>query len=133
MPSMFLRALIGWLALMVAAVLNGTFRVKVLIPRLGERTGHVISTVALCILIFLLTGSLIQWIGPRSSSDALRVGGFWLLLTVVFEFGFGHFIAGKPWGELLADYNVTAGRIWFLVLLATSLAPLLTGHLRKAW
>jgi hypothetical protein len=33
--------------------------------------------------------------------------------------------------ELLADYNVAAGRIWVLVLVTTMLAPLLTAYMRQ--
>jgi len=127
------RALLAWCALMVAAVLNGTFRVTVLNPRAGERLGHVTSSVMLCTLIVALTWLFVRWIGPRSSAEGLRVGTTWLGLTLAFEFGFGHYVAGKPWHELMADYNVAAGRIWILVLLTTLFAPLLVGRARKVW
>jgi hypothetical protein len=130
---MMLRALLAWCVLMVGAVLNGAFRVSVLNPRLGERLGHVISTIMLCALVLLLTGLLIGWIGPGSSRDGLRVGALWLALTLAFELGFGHFIAKKPWHVLLADYNVAAGRVWILVLLTTLFAPQLLGRARKVW
>jgi len=47
------------------------------------------------------------------------------------QFGFGHFVAHKPWRELLADYNIAAGRIWALVLLTTLLAPLIVARVRR--
>ena len=36
----------------------------------------------------------------------------WLGMTLAFEFLFGHYIAGKSWSLLLADYNLAAGRLW---------------------
>jgi hypothetical protein len=46
----------------------------------------------------------------------------WLLLTVTLEFALGR-ASKKSWAELLADYNVFAGRLWILVLLSLALAP----------
>jgi hypothetical protein len=54
---------------------------------------------------------------------------------VAFEFGFGHYVSGAPWTELLADYDVRAGRLWPLVLFTTIVAPSLWGaalDLRRA-
>ena len=130
---MILRALVAWCGLMAVAVANGTFRVAVLNPRLGERTGHVISTVMLCALVLILTGLLVPWIAPASPRDAVVVGAVWLGLTLAFEFGFGHYVAGKPWSVLLADYDVAAGRIWILVLITTLSAPFILGRARKVW
>jgi hypothetical protein len=50
-------------------------------------------------------------------------GILWGVLTVAFEFGFGHYVSGLGWDVLLADYDVRAGRLWPLVLLATVAAP----------
>ena len=43
---------------------------------------------------------------------------------IAFEFLGGHFIFGKPWQELLADYNLFAGRIWVMVLIVTLMTPI---------
>jgi hypothetical protein len=45
-------------------------------------------------------------------------------LTLGFEFLIGHYVMHKPWAELLADYDVSSGRIWIAVLVTTLLAPL---------
>jgi hypothetical protein len=62
--------------------------------------------------------------------QALGVGLFWLLFTVLFEFGAGHYLFRNPWEQLLADYNIFKGRIWVLVLLATLFAPYWAARLR---
>jgi len=61
------------------------------------------------------------------------VGFAWLALTLAFGFGRAR---GKPWADLLADYDVLKGRIWVLVLLTTAVAPYLTARargLRSDW
>jgi len=42
---------------------------------------------------------------------------------VLFEFGFGHWVAGHSWRRLLADYKLLAGRLWALVLVWIGIAP----------
>ena len=128
---MILRGLLVWCVLMLTAVLNGSFRVALLNPRLGEPTGHIISSLMLSMFILLLTWVLLPWVGTKSSGAALAVGGLWLVLTLAFEFGFGHFVAHKSWNALLVDYNVAEGRIWVLVLLTTFLAPLIVARIQR--
>ncbi|MES1240780.1 MAG: hypothetical protein ABUT39_04100 [Acidobacteriota bacterium] len=127
---MVVRAVVIWLALLAAAVLNGTFRVAILVPRYGDAAGHIASTLMLCALIALLSWAAIGWVHPDTAAQAAAVGILWLALTLAFEFGFGHIVAHKTWAELLADYNVLGGRIWLLVLLTTTAAPWLAGRLR---
>ncbi len=124
---MYWRALLLWLGLMVLAILNGGFREYAVIPNTSELTGHWISTVILCLLILLATWAGLKWLRPRNTSDTWRIGVFWTVLTVAFEFGAGHYIFKHPWSKLLADYNALNGRIWVLVLLTTLLAPWVVG------
>jgi hypothetical protein len=126
-----LRGVLAWCLLMLTAVLNGTFRVALLNPRLGEPTGHIVSSLMLSLFILLLAWVLVPWVGAHSAGEALVLGALWLVLTLGFEFGFGHFVAHKAWSELLRDYNLAAGRIWVLVLLVTSLAPLIVVRFRR--
>lgn len=46
-------------------------------------------------------------------------------MTVVFEFGFGHYVMGHSWEMLLHDYNVLEGRLWVVVLAAVWAGPVL--------
>jgi hypothetical protein len=125
-----LRAAAIWFVLLAAAVTNGAVRVVWIIPRTGESAGHVISTLLLCAAIAALSWVTIRWIGPDARAAALIVGLLWLVLTLAFEFGAGHYLFGTPWPALLADYDVRRGRIWPLVLVVTFLAPLLTAWAR---
>ncbi len=127
---MILRALAVWCLLLVLAVLNGGVRDTWLTPRLGETAGRALSSILLSLLILLATRATIRWIGARTAGEALAVGAMWVALTLVFEFGAGHYLFRKSWSELLADYDLSRGRIWIVVLTATFIAPLLALRLR---
>jgi hypothetical protein len=120
---MIFRAATVWALLLVVAVANGALRELLITTRLGPHAAHVISTLILSAAIVAVAFVSIRWIAPRDGAAALRVGGLWVGLTLAFEFLAGHWFFGKPWEVLLADYNLAAGRVWILVLVATLLAP----------
>ena len=60
---MLSRTLAVWLVLLGIAVLNGTARELVLVPRLGEYPRHVISCLVLSAMI---ARASIGWIGPAT-------------------------------------------------------------------
>ena len=129
---MILRSVLGWLAILVLAFANGAVRQGLLIPRIGERGGHVVSTLLLAALVLVASWLLVPWIRPESLREAWGIGGLWLVLTLAFEFLAGHFLFGDPWKRLLAEYDITAGRIWVLVLACTLLGPVLAYWTRAA-
>ena len=118
------RAVAVWAGILVLASLNGAVRDLLLAPRLGDPVARAISTVVLCLLIGLVTWFTIGWIHPATPRQALSIGGLWVALTLAFEFLAGHYLFHKPWAALLADYDLSRGRIWVLVLVATLLMPL---------
>jgi hypothetical protein len=121
---MWLRTIAAWLLFLVAAIVNGAFRVNVLIPRLGDHRAHIVSTLILATVIVIGAAPIVQWIGVDHAADAMAVGTLWLGCTLTFEFLAGHYLFGNSWQHLLADYDLRHGRIWLLVLIATLLAPL---------
>ena len=131
--SMLFRAILIWLGILILASINGAVRDLLVAPRFGDLIARAISTIILCILIALVTWWSIVWIRPLNNRAALGIGIVWLVLTLTFEFGFGHFVSRRPWTELLADYDVQRGRLWVLVLIATLLAPLWAGRVRGIW
>jgi hypothetical protein len=54
-----------------------------------------------------------------------------MTLTVAFEFLFFHYVTGHPWAELLANYDVRAGRTWVFVLVWVALAPYAFFRIRR--
>jgi hypothetical protein len=120
---MAVRALLIWFLFLTLAVLNGALRAGVLNPRFGEAVGHIVSTLLLCVVIGVVAWVAVPWIRPGTARSAWAIGAAWVAATVVFEFGAGHWLFGRSWRVLLADYDVRQGRIWPLVLLVTLLAP----------
>ena len=127
---MLRRAFVVWCVLLTTAILNGALRVALLVPRIGETSGLVVSTVTLSAAIVVLAACTIGWMRPRTWGETWTIGLFWLGLTIAFEFLGGHFLFGRPGEVLLADYNVSQGRIWIVVLLATALGPALAVRYR---
>ena len=118
------RALVVWIGILLLASLNGAVRDLLLAPRLGDTIARALSTVILCLVVAAVTWPSVGWIGPSSTARALAVGACWVALTLAFEFVGGHYLFHKPWSTLLADYDVSRGRIWVAVLVVTFLAPL---------
>ena len=120
---MLKRLLIVWFVMLAVASVNGGVREALLVPMTGPGAARAVSTLLLCAVVFLLTYLTITWIDPRSSRDAWIIGGFWVALTLAFEFLAGHYLFGSPWSELLAEYNVFRGRIWILAVITIFVAP----------
>ena len=129
---MLLNALAVWLLLLLLAVMNGAFREGLLNPALGPQIGHLVSTVMLAAMIMLLAWRSIGWIGPRTERDAWVVGLLWVALVLGFEFLGGHFLFGRSWAYLVADYNVLRGRVWVVIPIVTLMAPLVARRMSVA-
>jgi hypothetical protein len=143
----FVAALLIWPLFLVVAVTLGLFRERFIAPLWGEQAAHVIGTCLFIGCLLVLIGAFVHrfYAASRSNAsketsspeetsrskenrvpgDLWRVGLMWTVMTVCFEFGFFHFVAGVPWAKLLADYNLLAGRLWVLVLLTTLVGPTL--------
>ena len=128
---LYLKAILVWMLLAVLAVLNGTFRIYVILPNTDEQTAHIISTVIGVFIQFIAIYLFIKSLKKKSATQMLQIGVFWVILTVLFEFIFGHYVMNHPWEKLLADYNIFAGRLWILVLLNVLLAPFLAFKIQK--
>jgi hypothetical protein len=128
---MFVRAGTVWFAIMLIAIVNGAARDVLLAPRLGDAVARALSCVTLAAMIVLVTWVALPWIHPASIRDAWTVGGMWLAMTLTFEFVAGHYLFHTEWFTLLADYNFLKGRLWILVLVATTTAPALLFHLAE--
>ena len=113
------------------AIGNGLFREKFLLGRFNELQAHQLSTVSMIGLLGVYVWFLFKLWLPVSGSQALFIGLLWFCLTVLFEFAFGHYVAGHSWSKLLHDYNILEGRVWIIALLWITLAPYITYQLQK--
>ena len=114
---------IAWLGGIPIAIINGTIRNFGYGPYMSELLAHQISSLT-GILIFAAYFWLLnrRWT-LKSTKQSLQIGASWLILTILFEFVFGHYVMGHTWAHLLADYNIFAGRLWSFVLLWTAVGP----------
>lgn len=119
------KALLIWLVILGVAFLNGGLRELVLAPSLGMAYALVLSGVILSVCILAIAVAAVPRLGPMATHEAFGIGVFWLLLTLLFEFGFGRLVQHKPWRELLEAYTFAGGNVWPIVLLVVVLAPVI--------
>ncbi|HAA27036.1 MAG TPA: hypothetical protein DCE56_04320 [Cyanobacteria bacterium UBA8553] len=122
---MILRYILAWIPMIFIGIINGIVREVTYGKYLNELRAHQVSTITGVLLFSFYIWALTRLWSIESPEQALLIGFIWLGLTVVFEFTFGHYIAGHSWSRLLSDYNILAGRVWIVVLIWIAIAPLL--------
>ena len=126
-PEVFAYPLGVWVILAVVAVANGVFRELILIPRIGEYPGHVLSTALLVLAILGLSFGYFRWTPiDYARVELLLLGVLWASLTVGFEFLVGY-VENTPVSVTIGQYDVLAGQVWIAVPLTLLLSPLLFG------
>jgi hypothetical protein len=121
---MILIYTLAWIPMVFIAIINGALRELTYGKVLLELRAHQVSCFTGVLLFGVYTWGLgLKW-PLESMTQTITVGLIWPILTVAFEFLFGHYVGHHPWSKLLADYNLLAGRLWILVLLAVATLPL---------
>lgn len=121
---MSLIKLLGlWVILAVAMIANGIFRETVLQPQFGSPAADVLSAVLGIIIILAVTRPFLKPLAGSTPSELLIVSVLLVILTVIFEFTFGHWVDGKSWSELAGNYAIWRGRLWPIVLLVLAATP----------
>ena len=126
---LYLKSLGIWVILVVSAIVVATFRISVLLPPLGDQTAHQLGTVIYLIVQFTIIYIFIKKMRVKEIKTLLGIGFLWVVITIIFEFVFGHYVMGHSWLKLFADYNVFNGRLWILVLINNIAAPLVSGKI----
>jgi hypothetical protein len=127
---MVLKYALAWIPMVFVGMANGALRQFGYGRFLDELLAHEVSSVT-GIILFGLYACILSLRWPlETCRQAFAVGLIWLGLTVTFEFLFGHYVAKHPWGRLLQDYNILEGRLWFLVLIAITIAPYMMYRIR---
>ncbi len=127
--EIFYKTLLLWLCILLLAIANGVVRERLLIPRFGSFTGLIVSGRSLSLLILLVAYAALPWLCARQDFQYFCVGLAWLLLTLIFEFGFG-LAQHKSSQELFQAYTLKGGNLWSLVLVVMAAAPWLAAKLR---
>jgi hypothetical protein len=126
-----IRYALAWIPMVFLAIVNGVLREATYGKHLSELRSHQLSTLTGIVLMGGYIWLVTRRLGLESSTRAIRVGVLWLVLTVAFEFLFGHFVAGHSWGRLLHDYDLAAGRVWGFFLAFVAAAPWICYRLRR--
>jgi hypothetical protein len=124
--NIYIQSIGIWLVFAIITVFYGAFREIVFIPATGLE-GNLARAILLPLTFFYIFGITYLFLKKTNAnwtkSDCIKVGILWLVLTILFEFGFGGLIMGHSFEKLLADYNILEGRTWSLFLLSMLLAP----------
>jgi len=119
------KHILWWFAFPFIAILNGTLRELTYKKFVADLPAHQISTATGIILFGIIFYFIFKRWKIESLKNAFLIGAIWLGLTILFEFGFGHYIMGNSWEKLLLDYNLAVGRVWSLFLVWITFAPFL--------
>jgi hypothetical protein len=121
---LMLKFVLAWFPMILIAIANGALREFSYGKQVSELRAHQLSTLSALTLFSIYIGIVLRVWRPESASQAFAIGLIWLILTVAFEFLFGHYISGFSWSRLLRDYNLLAGRVWIFIPIWIALAPL---------
>ena len=125
------KYILAWLPMVLIAIANGALREGWYGKYLGELQAHQISVVSGVLLFGVYIWTVIRMWRPESTGHALGIGLMWLVLTVTFEFVFGHYVRGISWSTLLHDYNLFSGRLWVVVLVWVTVGPYVFYRLQR--
>ncbi|MCA9218157.1 MAG: hypothetical protein KDB27_34045 [Planctomycetales bacterium] len=115
----------------MAEILHGILRAVALVPMVGEFQSNQIGVFTGSLIILVIAWLSVRWIGASRRSDLIIVGSLWLVLTLAFELLIGRLVMNLSWHRLLADYNVLAGGLMPLGLLALLFAPMIASKARS--
>ena len=124
----FIALLKAWLLMVPVMIANGVFRELVLRRFVGPIGAEILSVALGIAVIVVMTRYLLRPLAGRSAAALVRASTSLVLLTVAFEFLFGHYVDGKSWTELVANYAIWHGRLWPVVLTALAFMPFLWGR-----
>jgi hypothetical protein len=126
---MWMRASLVWMLIMLAETGHGVVREVFIAPVIGGLRARQLGVLVGCVLIFVIAWLTARWMGATTQRQQFKVGAFWVILTLVFEFALGRAL-GTSWTHLLADYNPAQGGFMLFGLAFMFLAPWITRKLR---
>ena len=130
MATLLIKSVGVWLVLLVFAMINGLLREKILTPLLGIQFSLPLSGIIFSSIIFLITFIFIPLFGKADVSIYFTIGSLWVLLTLGFEFLFGHFVTGKNWLEIIQVSNIKNGDLFLFILIVSAISPWLAARSR---
>ena len=118
----------AWLIILPVMIANGVFRELVLRRAVGPVMADTLSVVLGIVIIVALTRRLLSPIAGSSSAALVKASATLVMLTVAFEFLFGHYVDNKSWSELVENYYIWRGNLWPAALATLAFMPFLWGR-----
>ena len=128
--SLLVKAGLVWVVIAALAIFNGVLRESLFVPQWGRGLALPLSGLSLCAIVFSVTYLSFSFLGERTANTYLLIGLEWVIITLAFEFLFGHWVAGKAWNEILQTFNILKGDLFILVLLTSLLSPVLVAKMK---
>lgn len=125
-----LKTIVIWFVMVVAAIVNGVIRDKLITPILGLNISLPLSGVMLSLAVLLIVYFSIPFFGNRVKLTFLLIGIGLVSMTLAFELLFGHYMLGKPWETILQVFNIIEGDLFIVVLCVSLLSPYLVAKFR---
>ena len=122
------KILLAWLIILPFMIANGIVRELAIKPFVAPQVAEAISVVIAVVIMLALTRRLLRPISGQPTSQLVRASAILVLLTVAFEFLFGHYVDRKSWSELIANYELWNGRLWPIALTTLAFTPFLWGR-----
>jgi hypothetical protein len=116
--------------IILAETLHGIARGIFLAPVLGDLRARQWGVPVGCVIVLAVALLTTRWIGAGTRAAQLRVGIFWVALTLLFEVILGRAL-GLHWERILSDYNPARGGFMVFGLAFMLVAPLLAAILRN--
>ena len=124
----FLRLLRAWAIILPFMIANGIVRELVLKRIVNDGVADVLSAMLASVISLAATRYLLRPLAGKSVPELVRASATLVLLTIVFELGFGHYVDHKSWSELLDNYELWNGRLWPVVLAVLAGMPFVWGR-----
>jgi len=107
----------------------GTVRTVWVVPRVGTRLAELIETpIMLLVTIVAARWTVLHLAVPSAPSTRIGMGGLALCLLLVAEFGLVLWLRGLSIREYLATRDPVSGTVYYVMLGAFALMPLLVAN-----
>lgn len=126
-----LKASVVWFVIALLAIANGIFRETVLVSLLGQNIALPVSGILLSFIVFIITYLFFPFFGKNKTMTYFLVGLQWLVMTLLFEFLFGHYVVGRSWSDILKVFHVMKGNLFIIVLIVSLFSPILVAKIKS--
>jgi hypothetical protein len=126
-----LKASVIWLVIALFAIANGIFRETVLVSLLGPKMALPVSGMILSLIIFIVTYLFFPFFSKNKTMTYFFIGLQWVLMTLLFEVLFGHYVVGRSWSDILKVFHIMKGNLFIIVLIVSLFSPLLVAKIKS--